>query len=73
MHSESRKITNKQRLTPSEAAEYLGLSPATLDTWRSTKRYALPYVKAGGRVQYYASDLDAFLESRKVRPALVTR
>jgi excisionase family DNA binding protein len=65
MHSNSQKTT-KQRLTPSEAAEYLGLSSATLDTWRCTKTYDLPYIKVGGRVQYYLRDLDAFLESRKV-------
>lgn len=46
------------------AAEYLGISTGTLDVWRSTKRYAIPYVKVGRLVKYRQSALDAFLESR---------
>ena len=46
------------------AAEYLGISAGTLDVWRSTKRYAIPYVKVGRLVKYRQSALDAFLASR---------
>lgn len=46
------------------AANYLEISPGTLDVWRSTKRYAIPYIKVGRLVKYRQSALDAFLESR---------
>lgn len=47
-----------------EAAAYLGVSPKTLATWASTKRYPLSMVKIGRVVKYRLSDLDAFIESR---------
>lgn len=47
-----------------EAAAYLQLSVRTLDVWRCTGRYGIPYVKIGARVRYRKSDLDAWLESR---------
>lgn len=52
-----------------EAAKYLGISVHTLDTWRSTKRHVIPYLKVGGRIRYRKSDLDAWLESCVVVPA----
>jgi excisionase family DNA binding protein len=48
------------------AAQYLGVTVSTLEVWRSTKRYPLPYVKVGRLVKYRRADLDAFLESRTV-------
>jgi excisionase family DNA binding protein len=47
-----------------EASEFLGVKPTTLQIWRCTKRYPLPYVKVGRLVRYRQSDLDAFLTSR---------
>ncbi len=55
-----------ERMTRREAAEYLGLAPATLEVWASTGRYALPYVKIGRRAFYRRSDLNAFIERRTV-------
>lgn len=49
-----------------QAAVYLGVEPATLTMWRSTKRYPLRYVKVGRHVRYSKSDLDAFLDKRTV-------
>lgn len=49
-----------------QAAIYLGVAPNSLAVWRTTKRYALPYIKVGRLVKYRISDLDAFLESRTV-------
>jgi len=46
------------------AALYLGVKPATLDVWRSTGRYDLPYIKIGRLVKYRQSVLDAFLRDR---------
>lgn len=57
---------NHDRLSNYEAAKYLGVSPGTLEVWRATKRYNLPYIKVGRLIQYRKSDLDAFLESRTV-------
>jgi hypothetical protein len=47
--------------TPSAAA-FLGLAVITLNTWRSTGRYGLPYIKTGRLVKYRQSDLEAFQE-----------
>ena len=53
-------------LSPSQAAAFLGIKTATLATWRSKARYALPFVKLGGRlVRYRAEDLQAFLEANR--------
>lgn len=57
---------NTTLLSPQRAAEYLGVSVNTLEVWRSTKRYNIPYVKVGRLVKYRQSALDAFLESRTV-------
>ena len=56
-----------QLLDTKQAAEFLGLSPTTLITWRSTQRYDLPFVKLGGCVRYDEADLLAFIEARKQR------
>lgn len=52
------------RLPENEAAAYLGVKPTTLQIWRSTNRYPLPYIKVGRLVRYRLSDLDAFLTQR---------
>jgi predicted DNA-binding transcriptional regulator AlpA len=48
------------------AAQFLQVSPGTLQVWRSTKRYPLPFVKIGRNVRYRLSDLQAFVQSRTV-------
>lgn len=53
-------------LTRVEAAKYLGISPITLANWVSTKRQVVPCVKIGRLVRYRLSDLEAFVESRRV-------
>jgi len=54
-------MSNNQLLTEYEAAQILDLKPGTLQVWRSTKRYPLPYVKLGRLIRYRRSDLDDFL------------
>ena len=49
-----------------EAAGKLGVKCGTLQVWRSTKRYHLPYVKVGRLVRYRDSALDKFLQERTV-------
>ena len=61
------------RLWPDEAAEYLGITAGTLQTWRGRRcpggPHSLPYLKVGDRVQYRLRDLDAFLDRRLVGAA----
>jgi excisionase family DNA binding protein len=53
-------------LTEQQAAAVLGIKPTTLQVWRSTARYALPFVKVGRLVRYRRSALDQFLNKRTV-------
>lgn len=55
-------------LSREEAAAYLGVAPATLATWATTKRYPLPMVKIGRVVKYRLRDLEAFIASRTTAP-----
>lgn len=49
-------------LTPQEVAERLGIARGTLEVWRSTGRYELPFVKVGRKVFYRQSDVETFLK-----------
>lgn len=51
-------------LTPQEAADILGVSTGTLDVWRSTGRYKLPFVRVGKLIRYNRSDLNTFIHQR---------
>ena len=64
MHTGKQNVP--QLLDSTEAAEYLGLRPATLDVWRCTGRYELPFVRVGRRIRYKKSDLDLWLTRRTV-------
>jgi len=46
------------------AAAMLDVSPGTLSVWRSTGRYALPFLKIGRKVRYRRADIDAWLAAR---------
>lgn len=46
------------------AAALLDVSAGTLSVWRSTGRYAIPFLKVGSKVRYRRADLLAWLESR---------
>jgi excisionase family DNA binding protein len=58
------KLFTSKLNTPEQVAEYLGVSIETLNVWRCTKRYNLPYVKAGRIVRYRMQDVEAFVASR---------
>lgn len=45
------------------AAEYLGLSPQTLEKWRCWTSDGPAYYKIGWLVRYRQEDLDAWLQS----------
>ena len=53
-------------LTTNEAAQILGIKPQTLAYWRCVKRYDLPYIRVGRSCRYKRSDIDKFIESRRV-------
>lgn len=53
-------------LSEQQAALMLGVKPSTLQVWRSTRRYALAYIKVGRLVRYRQSALQAFLAAREV-------
>jgi predicted DNA-binding transcriptional regulator AlpA len=53
-------------LSEKQTADILGVEPGTLQVWRSTKRYPLPYIKVGRLVRYRRSSVEAFLLSREV-------
>ena len=56
----------KSLYSNAEAAEYIGITPSTLEVWRSVKRFIIPYIKVGRLVKYRKADLDAFLLSQTV-------
>lgn len=51
------------------AAAYLGITPRTLEVWRSCKRYKIAYLKVGRLVKYRQTDLDNWLATRTVGAA----
>ena len=55
---------SKELLDDKAAAAVLAVTPGTLSVWRSTGRYALPFLKVGRKVRYRRADLLAWLESR---------
>ena len=54
----------RQYLSTREAAEYLGLSPRTLDRYRVSGDGPV-FHRFGGRVRYTRSDLDAWAVARR--------
>jgi excisionase family DNA binding protein len=57
---------NGEILNNDDAAKYIGVTPRTLEVWRCTKRYQIPFIKVGRLVKYRKSALDAFLDSRTI-------
>ncbi len=59
-------MSKKLRIRPRQAAPYLGISVRTLNDYAA--KGLIPYYKLSARcVVYDLADLDAFLESRKVK------
>ena len=57
-------IPNSNLFNRVEAAQYIGVSPNTMNQWASSGRYKLKYFKIGRLIWYRKEDLDAFLEAR---------
>ena len=47
-----------------EAAARLGVKPSTLDSWASSGRYNLSFVKVGRFRRYRESEIEAFKDRR---------
>lgn len=56
--------TGTELLDDKQAAAFLNMAPGTLAIWRSTGRYAIPFVKIGRLVRYKRTDLEAWIEKR---------
>ena len=59
-------MKSPERLSTEEAADYLDVRPHTLEVWRTTGRYGIPFIKVGRLVKYSRADLDAWLAMRTV-------
>lgn len=62
MTRESPKLLNGK-----ETAALLGVKPSTLNVWRCSGKYDLPYVKCGRLVRYKLDDVLRFIEQRTVK------
>jgi excisionase family DNA binding protein len=56
--------SSAELLDDKAAAALLDVSPGTLSVWRSTGRYALPFLKIGRKVRYRRSALEAWMQAR---------
>lgn len=54
------------KLNRKEAAEYLGVSPQTLNKWACIGRPYIPYYRVGKKAVYEQTDLDKFLKRHRV-------
>ena len=61
--------TNPLAVDPKTAASLLSSSGASLEKDRAIGHMGVPYVKAGRRVFYRLSDLDAWLRANRVVPS----
>ena len=57
---------NTELLSSHQASIYIGVSPSTMEVWRCTKRYQIPFIKIGRLVRYRKSELDSFLDQQTV-------
>ena len=59
-------VSDDPLLDTIQAAAEIGVEPSTMEVWRCTKRYEIPYIKIGRMVRYRRSALLRWLESRTV-------
>jgi hypothetical protein len=61
-------------LNPYDAAQFLGLSPDTLKSWRKrSQRIGPNFVRVGRRIRYSWKDLRHYLKRRTVRSREIGR
>ena len=52
-------------MTQQEAAEYLGTTVGTLNTWRHHGKHPIPFVRWGNRIKYLKEDLENWIKENK--------
>ena len=55
-----------ERLTRKVAAQFLGFSEKSLSVFACTHRHSIPYYKIGRKVFYNLSDLQKWVDSRRI-------
>lgn len=64
-------MSNQERMTRKEAADYIGVTPATMANWACTGKVQIPFYKAGlKKVIYFKQDLDEYIASTRRTQAL---
>ena len=53
-------------LNQRQAAQYLGTTVGTLNSWRHGGKNTLPFIRWGNRIRYRKSDLDAWIERQLI-------
>ena len=56
--------SSKELLDERAAAAVLDVTAGTLSVWRSTGRYAIPFIIVGRNVRYRRAELTAWLDTR---------
>ncbi len=57
---------NTELLNTDQAAAHIGVTPGTMEVWRCTKRYKIPFIKVGRLVRYRKEALDTFLDQQTI-------
>ncbi len=57
------RSSEQKLLNTAEAAQYIGITPGTLEVWRCVKRHDIAHLKIGRLIRYRKTDLDTFLAS----------
>jgi predicted site-specific integrase-resolvase len=66
-------MTSAELLNQEEAAAALGLSPKTLEKWRSTGMPKLPFVRLNSAVRYRMKDIEKFIDDAVVGGEVPTK
>jgi excisionase family DNA binding protein len=61
--NKTQNSSDKEHYTLAEAAEYLGVSQATLYKWN--KKCVITFTKPGGRIYYLKNDLDHYIRDNR--------
>lgn len=59
-------MDKKELYSTKEAAMYLGITEQTMRDWRRLGTYQIPTVRIGRLCKYAKTDLDAFIQERRI-------
>ena len=60
------EVSGNGMVTLKNAALYLGISENTLRWWINYEKVPFDYYKIGGRIKFYKSDLDEYVNQQQV-------